>query len=260
MIDSHCHLDLPAFANDWEAVVAESQAQGVRRMLIPGTTESGWRKQCLMAQRISCLDIAFGLHPYFFPTQADKALTTLADRLADTGRSAALVAVGEIGIDASIDTPLDKQQYLFEEQLGLAARHHLPVILHHRRSHHLLIESLKRCQFSGGGVVHAFSGSEQVAKSYIDLGFRLGVGGTITYARAKKTRQTIGKTDINHLLLETDAPDMPLAGRQGSRNSPVFLAEVATALAQLHNTTLAAVSEQTDSNYQSVFGRVNHCK
>ncbi len=260
MIDSHCHLDLPAFATDWEAVIAECQARGIHRILVPGTTPSGWQRQRQMASQYACLDIAFGLHPYFFPAHPETALVKLADLLAATDRDNGLVALGEIGIDASIDSPVSRQQALFEEQLKLAAQYTLPVILHHRRSHHLLIESIKRCQFSGGGVVHAFSGSEQVANSYIDLGFKLGVGGTITYARAIKTRQTLANTDLRYLLLETDAPDMPLAGRQGSRNSPVHLKEVATTLAELHNLNLSEVSAQTDNNYQSVFGRLDHCK
>ncbi|MDC8832758.1 TatD family hydrolase [Alteromonas gilva] len=260
MIDSHCHLDLPAFAKDWQAVVAESQGCGVRRILIPGTTPAGWQQQRRMANQCAVLDIAFGLHPYFFPQNSDTALSELGDALATSDSANRLVALGEIGIDASIDTPLDTQQALFEEQLKLAAQYNLPVILHHRRSHHLLIESIKRCQFSGGGVVHAFSGSEQVAQSYIDMGFKLGVGGTITYERARKTRKALANTDICHLLLETDAPDMPLAGRQGQRNSPVYLPEVAAALASLHNTSVADVSAHTDANYDSLFGRLDHCK
>jgi len=170
------------------------------------------------------------------------------------------VAIGEIGIDGAIDTSLKAQQSLFEAQLEMASEQSLPVILHHHRSHHLLLESIKRSRFTQGGVIHAFSGSEQVARQYIDVGFKLGIGGTITYSRAQKTRQTVANIPLQHLLLETDAPDMPMSGRQGARNEPQFIGEVVAALADLHGITPEAVIEQTTANYFALFGSRTQCK
>ena len=253
MIDSHCHLDLAAFDNDWLQQIEAAKAKGVTRFLVPGTTEAGWDKQLAMTQTVAEIDIAFGLHPYFLPDDAEPVLARLDARLKQS--TASLVALGEIGIDASLTTPIQRQQQVFEKQLVMATQYQLPVILHHRKSHHLLIESLKRCRFQYGGVIHAFSGSLEAAKAYTDLGFCIGVGGTITYPRAQKTRQTIAQLPIESLLLETDAPDMPMCGRQGERNAPVYLPDVCQALAELKHTSVEDIDEVTSKNYLSVFGR-----
>ncbi len=258
MIDSHCHLDLPEFAPDWQDVLNSAVKQGVERILIPGTTVSGWQRQQDMAADNAQLDVAFGLHPYFFPDEPDNALAALREQLQTT--TIKPVAIGEIGIDGAIDTPIEAQQALFEAQLEMASEQSLPVILHHRRSHHLLLESIKRSRFTQGGVIHAFSGSEQVARQYIDAGFKLGIGGTITYSRAQKTRQTVANIPLQHLLLETDAPDMPMSGRQGARNEPQFISEVVAALADLHGITPEVVTEQTTANYFALFGSRTQCK
>ena len=258
MIDSHCHLDLPEFEPDWQDVLNSAVKQGVERILIPGTAVSGWQRQQDMAADNAQLDVAFGLHPYFFPDEPENALAALREQLQTT--TIKPVAIGEIGIDCAIDTPLKAQQALFEAQLEMASEQSLPVILHHRRSHHLLLESIKRSRFTQGGVIHAFSGSEQVARQYIDVGFKLGIGGTITYSRAQKTRQTVANIPLQHLLLETDAPDMPMSGRQGARNEPQFIGEVVAALADLHGITPEAVIEQTTANYFALFGSRTQCK
>ena len=258
MIDSHCHLDLPEFEPDWQDVLNSAVSKGVERILIPGTTVSGWQRQQNMAADNAQLDVAFGLHPYFFPDEPEDALAALREQLQTT--TIKPVAIGEIGIDGAIDTPIEAQQALFEAQLVAASEQSLPVILHHRRSHHLLLESIKRSRFTQGGVIHAFSGSEQVARQYIDVGFKLGIGGTITYSRAQKTRQTVANIPLQHLLLETDAPDMPMSGRQGARNEPQFIGEVVAALADLHGITPEAVIEQTTANYFALFGSRTQCK
>ena len=258
MIDSHCHLDLKEFEIDWQRVVDNAQRAGVERILVPGTTARGWQKQQAMASTCNTLDIAFGLHPYFFPDNAVSALHELQALLANPSISP--VAIGEIGIDGTVGVSVEQQQQLLEAQLQLAAEHCLPVILHHRRSHHLLLESIKRCGFKSGGVVHAFSGSQQVAEQYIHAGFKLGIGGTITYPRASKTRETVAAVDLSHLLLETDAPDMPMAGRQGERNSPVYLGDVASVMAELKSVSVEQVVQQTTDNYYQLFGSRTHCK
>ena len=258
MIDSHCHLDLPEFEPDWQDVLNSAVSKGVERILIPGTTVSGWQRQQNMAADNAQLDVAFGLHPYFFPDEPENALAALREQLQTT--TIKPVAIGEIGIDCAIDTPVKAQQALFEAQLEMASEQSLPVILHHHRSHHLLLESIKRSRFTQGGVIHAFSGSEQVARQYIDVGFKLGIGGTITYSRAQKTRQTVANIPLQHLLLETDAPDMPMSGRQGARNEPQFIGEVVAALADLHGITPEAVIEQTTANYFALFGSRTQCK
>lgn len=256
MIDSHCHLDLPEFACDWEQVVAQANAKGVERILIPGTSVKGWERQQMMAQKVRNLDLSYGIHPYFIPTDVTSALDALSDQLRFANVTA--VAVGEIGIDGGIATPLTQQQALFEAQLAIAKQCDLPVILHHFRSHHLIFQSLKRCQFTRGGIVHGFSGSLEVATRYIQAGFKLGVGGVITYNRAVKTRNTLASVGLESLVLETDAPDMPIFGKQGLRNQPQYLPYIARALATLQHQSLATIAATTTQNFNQILGSLTH--
>ncbi|WP_232366258.1 TatD family hydrolase [Salinimonas sediminis] len=253
MIDSHCHLDFTTFADDLASVLQRSREQGVKHFLIPGTTEQGWQRQLQLHKDLPDVDIAFGLHPYFAQTMTASAFDTLSHYVAKHHRQ--LVAIGEAGLDATVETPMKTQQDRLEQQLTLAAEYHLPIILHHRKTHHLLIEMIKHTRFSQGGVIHAFSGSKQVANTYIDEGFKLGVGGTITYDRANKTRATLAQAPIEALLLETDSPDMPLAGFQGQRNTPQQLPRIAHELATLRGCPIEQVIEQTSRNYRQLFQR-----
>ncbi|MDO6566180.1 TatD family hydrolase [Alteromonas sp. 1_MG-2023] len=267
MIDSHCHLDLPAFEHDWQSVISRAKSAGLTRILIPGTQVSQWPKQqsiqSFATQNTQTLpiDLAFGLHPYFLSVDEavnEDALNALDKHLVQ--HINAIVALGEIGLDGHIDIPMPVQQHIFEAQLRIASDNDLPVILHHRKSHHLIFESLKNTQFTGGGVIHAFSGSVEVAKTYIDKGFHIGVGGTITYDRAHKTRETVAyllKQHPNRLLLETDSPDMPMQGRQGSRNSPEYLGDVLRALCELGEYNIQRLQALTTENYLMLFHQDN---
>lgn len=142
--------------------------------------------------------------------------------------------MGEIGLDLFGDDPqFERQQWLLDEQLKLAKRYDLPVILHSRRTHDKLAMHLKHHDLPRTGVVHGFSGSLQQAERFVQLGYKIGVGGTITYPRASKTRDVIAKLPLASLLLETDAPDMPLNGFQGQPNRPEQAARVFAVLCEL---------------------------
>jgi TatD DNase family protein len=165
-------------------------------------------------------------------------------------------AIGETGLDSHISVDMNIQKRVLHAHLDVAEFYGLPVILHHRKSHHLLLEALKASSFSGKGVIHAFSGSIDVAERYIEKGFCLGIGGTITYERAKKTKETVAHLLRYHadcILLETDAPDMPMSGRQGQPNMPHYLTDVVTALAALSDLEPNEVQSITSANYARLF-------
>jgi len=165
-------------------------------------------------------------------------------------------AIGETGLDGHIPVDMNVQKQVLHAHLDIADSFGLPVILHHRKSHHLLFEALKASSFEGRGVIHAFSGSTDVAKRYIDRGFCLGIGGTITYERAKKTKDTVTYLLRNHpesILLETDAPDMPMSGRQGQPNMPHYLTDVVAALSGLSEIEPNEIKTITSANYARLF-------
>jgi TatD DNase family protein len=164
-------------------------------------------------------------------------------------------AIGETGLDELITTPRSFLETLLIWHLQLAIEFNKPVILHSVRAHHYLLPILREYRPSHGGVIHAFSGSYETAKQYWDLGFYLGIGGTITYDRAAKTRAAVQRMPLESILLETDAPDMPLQGFQGQRNSPEKVIEVAQCLAELCGQAFEQVAQQTFSNTTQLFGK-----
>ena len=253
MIDSHCHLDFEPFDEDRTLVIQRCLAQGIDGLLIPGVAASQWARLIELCDTSANLHFALGIHPYFIESAKPADLNELDDLL--SMHKGKVKAVGEIGLDFHLvdEDGQKKQMDFFESQLKLATKHQLPVVLHHRKSHNQIIQTLKQQRFGFGGTVHAFSGSLQQANSYIELGFKLGIGGTITYPRALKTRDVVAKISLQHLLLETDSPDMPIHGKQGQRNSPEFLAEIAEHVAQLTGASLEQVMEQTHINTVELF-------
>ncbi|MFC3122112.1 TatD family hydrolase [Agaribacter flavus] len=264
LIDSHCHIDLPAFDKDRHEVMAAAWDEGVSKMMLPGLFPEQWQglsslKQVASEHTPQAIDIAFGFHPYYLHELDSENTSDLLSGLERvcTEQQGSIVAIGECGLDRAIAYPLHRQIEFFLGQIEIASKLNKPLVLHHRQSHNELIRLLKQERFSGGGLLHAFSGSYELAKSYIDMGFALGIGGTITYSRAKKTRcaltKVYSKFSLSHFLLETDAPDMPLSGFQGERNSPDKIPLVAKALADLLDVDYSLIAEETTSNYNRLF-------
>ena len=251
MIDSHCHLDFSCFDHDRTEILDRCRKLSIDTIVIPGTQASQWQKQIELCHLYPQLRFALGLHPYFLRRFEFSHLVKLTNLLNQYQNS--VVALGEIGLDAHIDVDWTLQVQVFEQQLTIAKEHSLPVILHHRNSHNQLLQILKATKFSQGGIVHAFSGSLQQAHIYIDLGFKIGVGGAITYPRANKTRKTISQLPISSVVLETDAPDMPLMGKQGERNSPEYLLEVFECLLSLRKETRSELLQACSHNVQLLF-------
>lgn len=233
LIDSHCHLDFECFDHDRKQVIERCKRLGIDRIIIPGTQADAWQKQISLCENHPQLRFALGLHPYFLNAYRASHLEKLRTCL--TNYSDKVVGLGEIGLDGVVDVDWSLQVSVFTQQLHIATEQNLPIILHHRETHNELIRILKKGKFTQGGIVHAFSGSLQQALSYIDLGFKVGVGGGITYQRANKTREAIKRLPLSSLVLETDSPDMPLMGRQGERNSPEYLPDIFKTLLALRD-------------------------
>ncbi|MBU2979077.1 TatD family hydrolase [Alteromonas sp. C1M14] len=251
MIDSHCHLDFAVFDTDRGEVISRANECGVNAFLIPGTTAEGWDKQRDIKTRYDNIYLAFGWHPWFLPDdiqtgcrQLEQAIGVYSDKI---------IAVGEVGLDATLPMPMAQQETWLSEQLRLAQQANLPVILHHRKTHHRLPAVIKDSGFTCGGVVHGFSGSPEVAQAYLELGFKLGIGGTITYPRGKKTLATIKAMGLSSILLETDAPDMPMMGFQGQRNEPAHLVGVVQILQGLFEESAEHISHVTDATFRDTF-------
>ena len=244
-IDTHCHLDFSCFDADRAALISRLINKGIVAAVVPGVSADNWSAVLDLAANHAMIYPALGIHPCFLEQTQKPDLDQLAV-LIETNRNN-IVAVGECGLDfvvAGNDEQRERQHYFFEAQLSLAKQFELPVILHQRKSHDLILRALRKSRLPQGGVIHAFSGSYQQAMQYIELGFKLGIGGTITYDRAMKTREVISKVPLDALVLETDAPDMPIYGRQGERNSPEYIGEVFAVLTLLRNESPSEIEQQ----------------
>lgn len=250
--DTHCHFDFPPFSGQELESLALAERAGVRRIIVPTVTADRFARVVKLARDYPPLFAALGLHPLYIAQHQEAELEQLAGFLASRPRK--LVAVGEIGLDLYMENPqFERQQRLLKAQLKLAKEHDLPVILHSRRSHDQLAAMLRRSEVPRRGVVHGFAGSLSQAQAFIRLGYYIGVGGTISYERAQKTRSVMAQLPLTSLLLETDAPDMPLAGYQGQPNRPERAAEVFQELCRLRPESAKDIAAQLQHNTHALF-------
>jgi len=248
LVDSHCHLDFSDFDDDRRELIERCHQIGIHNFVVPGVSAKNWERLHQVAMQHSEITPVYGLHPYFNEQHSVNDICQLEYLI----RTLHPRAVGEIGLDY-YDKTLDrnKQRLLFEKQLLLAEKYQIPVILHVRKAHDDVLAMLKHRHICGG-IMHAFSGNEQQAKQYCDMGFVFGFGGVLLNPNAKKVRRLIKNLPINSIVLETDAPDMIPVGSTFSRNTPLTVYNVAEEAAEIRNLTVADIAEATTSNVERV--------
>ena len=269
-LDTHCHLDAAEFDADRDLVRDQAQRQGVKQCVIPAVHAANWQTVQDLAHEHNDA-YALGIHPLYTPHASPQDLSSLAQRLTQSLDDARLVAVGEIGLDGfvpELNTPtaFEVQRFFYREQLKLAKQHQLPVILHVRRSADALLKELRQIG-TQGGIAHAFNGSLQQAHAFIDLGFKLGFGGALTFDRAHQLRRLACALPLSALVLETDAPDIPphwlyttaeqrAQGQAQGRNSPAELPRIAQVLADLRGIALTELADVTTANARQALPRL----
>jgi TatD DNase family protein len=264
-IDTHCHLDAPEFAQDVAAVRERAARAGVRHCVIPAVETSNFDAVCQLAHA-GADSYALGIHPLCTPRADEDDLAKLDRALADRRGDPRLVAVGEIGLDYFVPG-LDpaRQEFFYRQQLILAQRHGLPVLLHVRRSADRLLRHLREIPVRG--IAHAFNGSDQQAGEFVKLGFKLGFGGAVTYDRALQLRRLATSLPLSALVLETDAPDIPphwlyrtaaqrSAGVPQGRNEPAQLPAIGEAIARLRGIAPADLARATAANAAAALPRL----
>ena len=266
-IDTHCHLDAAEFGGVDEAHEVRTAAReaGVERCVIPAVEAANWGAVRTLAQRwgdVYCL----GIHPLYVPHAQEADLLALRAEVAAHREDPLLAAVGEMGLDffvPALCTPAmrEKQEHFYQAQLRIAADFEMPVVLHVRRSADRLLKHLRAMQPARGwrGIAHAFNGSVEQAQAFIDLGFKLGFGGAVTFERALQLRRLAQSLPLGSIVLETDAPDIPphwlyttaqnreLGAKQGV-NTPSQIPRIAQVVAQLRGMSLAELQMATWRN------------
>ncbi|MEO7159470.1 MAG: TatD family hydrolase [Polaromonas sp.] len=272
-IDTHCHLDAAEFSPDVADVRARAAASGVGHCVLPAVAVSNFDAVRLLAHEFSD-SYALGIHPLCVPAAREADLQTLDAELALRKSDPRLVAVGEIGLDyfepALTQSPMrERQAYFYREQLKLARKHGLPVMLHVRRSADKLLRPLRELRPESGwsGIGHAFNGSEQQANEFIKLGLKLGFGGTVTFDSARQIQRLASQLPLDMLVMETDSPDIPphwlyrtaqqrAEGHPQGRNEPGELPRIAGVLAQLRGISPEALALATTANALQAFPKL----
>ncbi len=272
-IDSHCHLDAPEFGADHALALSlreRATARGVGVCVIPAVERANFDTVRRLAHRTGDA-YALGIHPLYVPQAREADLAALDAALTEHRDDPRLVAVGEIGLDffvPALCTPemRERQAFFYRAQLRLARQHGLPVIVHVRRSADMLLKHLRELP-TGGGIAHAFNGSEQQAQAFLGLGFKLGFGGAVTFEPARQLRRLAAELPISALVLETDAPDIPphwlyataaqrAAGQPQGINSPAELPRIGAVMAELRGLPVDALMQATTANAVAALPRL----
>jgi TatD DNase family protein len=248
LFDTHCHIDVGEFDADRSEVLADARAAGVRDLLVPGVERATWPALIDLCKQDAHLHLALGMHPVYIAHHRPEDSQALAEAVERTRP----VAIGEIGLDWFVeDLDRAEQQRVLEDQLEIAQAAQLPVSLHVRKAHDVMLNTLKRYRLNGG-FCHAFNGSLQQADRYLEMGFCLGFGGMLTFERSKHLRRLATELELDAIVLETDAPDMSVASHQYQRNSPAYLPEVLDTLARLRELSADVVAAATTANARRV--------
>jgi TatD DNase family protein len=264
-IDTHCHLDAPEFGPSHAgALSARARAAdlGVGLCVIPAVERANFDTVRLLAHRLGDA-YALGIHPLLVPQAQTSDLAALDVALTAHRDDPRLVAVGEIGQDFFVPALCEpamreRQGFFYREQLKLARQHGLPVIVHVRRSADALLKHLRELP-TGGGIAHAFNGSAQQAQVFIDLGFKLGFGGAVTFEPARRLRELAATLPLSALVLETDSPDIPpqwlyataaqrAAGQPQGVNTPAELPRIGAVVAGLRGVAPDELARATRAN------------
>lgn len=259
IIDSHAHLDFPAFSPDRERVLARAREQGVGAIINVGINVASSRTSLKLAKAYPDVFVAVGFHP----NEADKMQDGDVGSLAKLAEDARVVAIGETGLDFyRRGAPPRQQVEVFQKQLDLAAELGLPVIIHCRQAHKEVLAILTRwvratttpaSNNSKRGVIHCFSGDLKLAQHYFALGFLVSFTGTITYPSAGDQVKMVGELPLDRFLVETDCPFLAPQLYRGQRNEPAYVSLVAHRIAQIKGISAAEVAEVTAQNTISLF-------
>ena len=248
IFDSHAHYNDPRFDADRDAVLARLFAGPVAHILNCGITLADSQACLQTARRWPGMLAAAGIHPENILESQPEDIRRLEALYADPK----VVAVGEIGLDYHWNTPRDLQRFYFEEQLKLANRLGLPVVVHDREAHADTMELLRR--YRPKGVMHCFSGSAEMARELVELGMYVGFTGVVTFRNARRPLEAAAAVPAERLLIETDCPYMAPGPCRGSRCDSGMLGYTAAALAQVKDMSVAELVHQTACNAGRLFG------
>ena len=251
LVDSHAHLDFSAFDDDREEVIRQAEQAGVKWIINIGAGEElkSAHRSLELARRYQNIFSTVGIHPH----DAKIWSPQVRDEIVELAQKPKVVAIGEIGLDFAKEySPREVQEKVFYEQLELARELGLPVVIHSRDAHDKTFKILKEMKIKQA-VMHCYSGSLELAKQLVKMGFYLSIPGVVTFKNAKKLLEVVREISLEHLLIETDCPFLAPEPYRGKRNQPAYVKYVAEKIAELKNTSLEEVASKTTENVLKLF-------
>ncbi|MCF8053617.1 MAG: TatD family hydrolase [Deltaproteobacteria bacterium] len=251
LVDTHSHIEMSDFTSDLGEVVARAQGCSVGAIICVGLNLSDSARAVQLAQEYPCIYATVGVHPH----DAQSIVAATYPQLEELAQSAKVVAYGEIGLDFFHDlSPRAVQRERFAEQLAIAARLGLPVVIHDRDAHAETLAIIRSSPHRRGGVFHCFSGDVAFARQCLDEGFYISITGVVTFPKAQELREVVEFVPLSRLLIETDCPFLTPRPHRGKRNEPAYVSLVAQALAEIKGITVAEVALTTTANAEKLFG------
>jgi TatD DNase family protein len=255
LVDSHCHLDYPDFADDLDEVVARARDAGVGVIVTICTRVSQFPRVLALAERYQRMYCSVGIHPH----EAGSEPPVTPARLVELAGHPKLVGIGETGLDYYYEhSPREAQRRSFRTHIAAARETGLPLIVHTRDADQDTVAILREEHAKGPftGLIHCFSTSRQLAEKAIEIGLYVSVSGIVTFNKAEALRETIRGLPMDRLLVETDAPYLAPAPRRGRRNEPALVVHTAAKLAEIKGLTAAELARQTTENFLRLFRKV----
>jgi TatD DNase family protein len=252
LFDTHAHLDDSRFDEDRKQVLETCKAEGVELILNAGSDMGTSLKSIALAEEYDFIYASIGVHPH----EAKSMESQTINELAELTSNPKVKAIGEIGLDYHYDfSPRDVQKQRFMQQIDLAKQLKLPIIVHDRESHGDIMDIFKKMNVKDmGGVLHSFSGSVEMARECLRLGFYLSISGPITFKNAVKTVEVVREVPLDMLLIETDSPYLTPVPFRGQRNYPGYVRYVAEKIAEIKGLSYGEVAKKTLENGKRLFG------
>jgi TatD DNase family protein len=252
LVDSHCHLDFPALAEERDAVLARARAAGVGVIQTIGTRLDTFEQVLAIARANADVYCSVGVHPH----QAAKEPLDGPGQLMAWAAHPQVIGIGESGLDYYYDhSPREVQAEVFRVHIQAARESGLPLIVHTRDADRDTVDQLRAAMAEAPftGVVHCYSSSPELGFAAVEMGLYLGIGGILTFKRSDQLRATVRELPLERLLLETDAPYLAPEPFRGKRNEPAYVAHVAAKLAEITGLPLAEIETATTDNFFRLF-------
>ena len=251
MIDTHCHLDCKPLATQLPELLLSARQAGVVGWVVPGVHPADWKRMCKVAREHPGVQCAFGIHPMHADLADEHNLARLSE-IAAGG-----IAIGETGLDPLYPISAEIQEKAFRQQIRLAVSLDLPVMVHCRRVFQRTLQILiEEEAYRVGGIMHAFSGSLEMAREFIRIGFAISISGTVTWRNAVRPVRLAREIPLDWIVFETDAPDMTPHPFRGQFNRPEWLRETMIAVAELRDMLVTDLITATQANSRRILSRL----